>query len=271
MNELSVAQATDSVFCRAHGCQQIADKDGLCSEHATHTTTVMRSIDELKRIAQAQDALALAAGARAVEHALRAGDALIEIRERLGHGAWHRWLEDNWGRSLNRAQAYMRLARFRPIIEAEKPNTITGATRLLVGMDDNRVDPSLKTRAQQLRDEGATWDEIASSLGRSAASIRRWLDPQQREHARLRAKHRSKKALREQRQEQRAAQVRACGGDVQSAYSLIRNAIHVLQAALKSEQNPEARKLFEGATNSLYNAEDKVVAASELAELQEAA
>jgi Protein of unknown function (DUF3102) len=54
-----------------------------------------------------------------VEHAMSAGDLLIEAKAQLQHGQWLPWLKDNCGLSPRMAQNYMRLADHRAEIEAK--------------------------------------------------------------------------------------------------------------------------------------------------------
>ena len=49
--------------------------------------------------------------ANALEHAVAAGDLLIEAKARLGHGEWLPWLEANCRVPERTCQHYMRLAR----------------------------------------------------------------------------------------------------------------------------------------------------------------
>ena len=54
-----------------------------------------------------------------LEHALAAGRLLAEAKSQLPHGAWSRWLADNFEGSERTAQAYMRVATRWPEIEAK--------------------------------------------------------------------------------------------------------------------------------------------------------
>lgn len=57
---------------------------------------------------------------KALEHALRAGEFLIEAKQRVAHGKWQQWVERNFEGSWRTAQVYMKLARNRGKLEAEK-------------------------------------------------------------------------------------------------------------------------------------------------------
>jgi hypothetical protein len=72
----------------------------------------------------------------ALEHALAAGDLLLEAKSACPHGAWQAWLENSFDGSVRTAQAYMRVAAHRDKVEAAKtqssaPLSLDGALRAL--------------------------------------------------------------------------------------------------------------------------------------------
>src|SRR5258708_1445730 len=80
----------------------------------------------------------------AVDHAMAAGDLLIEAKRKLKHGEWLPWLTIHCEISERVAQKYMLLARKRPEIEAN-PNrgsdltTITKALMLVAPTPGSRT------------------------------------------------------------------------------------------------------------------------------------
>ena len=60
---------------------------------------------------RAEHAGALSAAKRSVEHAIAAGELLIEAKAQLKHGQWLPWLRDHCDMSERTARAYMRVAR----------------------------------------------------------------------------------------------------------------------------------------------------------------
>lgn len=61
---------------------------------------------------------------KAVEHAKRAGELLIEAKAAVGHGEWLSWLAANVQLSGRTCQAYMRVARELPKLEGEKAQRV---------------------------------------------------------------------------------------------------------------------------------------------------
>ena len=61
----------------------------------------------------------------AMEHAQRAGDLLIEAKERVAYGDWLKWLKENVTVSPRMVQNYMKLARVLPHIEPEEAKRVS--------------------------------------------------------------------------------------------------------------------------------------------------
>jgi hypothetical protein len=63
-----------------------------------------------------------------VEHAIKAGELLLEAKEQLKHGQWLPWLLNHCEISERSAQLYMRIAKNRETIEAEIRNGVADLT-----------------------------------------------------------------------------------------------------------------------------------------------
>lgn len=72
-------------------------------------------------------------GMAMVEHALKAGDALLKAKQVVGHGRFGDWLEKNCKVNARHAQRYMQIARNRDLLESQNASTLTlrGALSLL--------------------------------------------------------------------------------------------------------------------------------------------
>jgi hypothetical protein len=79
-----------------------------------------KSLLDLGAQVKAQHEASVAASKRLVEHAMVAGDLLIEAKAQLKHGEWLPWLTEHCSISDRTARLYMRLARNRPEIEAKR-------------------------------------------------------------------------------------------------------------------------------------------------------
>lgn len=105
--------------------------------------TLSNSLTDLAARIRAEHEGAQAAVRRGIEHAMAAGDMLIEAKKLLKHGQWLPWLRDHCEMPDRTARHYMRLARGRKRIESEIGNvadfTVTGAVAFLSTNESNRT------------------------------------------------------------------------------------------------------------------------------------
>ena len=60
---------------------------------------------------------------RSIEHAIAAGELLLEAKDQIPHGQWLPWLEQRCGVTPRAAQMYMRVAKHRAAIELKYEDT----------------------------------------------------------------------------------------------------------------------------------------------------
>ena len=107
----------------------------------------------------AQHRLCQEAAASAVEHAMNAGEMLMEVKASSNHGEFGPWLEENFEGSARTAQTYMRLHRNRHALNAQRSAhlSIDGALKALSEPKDEaspEKDTSWKkSGAQRVRQE----------------------------------------------------------------------------------------------------------------------
>lgn len=75
------------------------------------STTIIINLPALAERFRHEHAACEAAGRQTIEHAIAAGNILIEAKSVVGHGNWLPWLRDNCHVSERTAQQYMRVAR----------------------------------------------------------------------------------------------------------------------------------------------------------------
>jgi Protein of unknown function (DUF3102) len=85
----------------------------------TTDITTSNSLAELAARINTEHLAASRALKQGAEHAMNAGDLLIEAKVKVPHGQWLPWLAKHCDISERTAQLYMRLARARPEIEAK--------------------------------------------------------------------------------------------------------------------------------------------------------
>jgi predicted transcriptional regulator len=205
----------------------------------------------------------------AVEHAIRAGELLLEARDVVPYGEWTVWLAHNVEVTAQHAQTYMRVARNAELVRRENPPSLKAANKLLTraSVRDVRVDPTLRLEAQRLRRDGLKHDEIAVELRFSQATISRWLNPSNE------AKYRKKKAITSKagraalRRQERINDARKAGGSIAKSYGLIREVLDELQRA-EAEYTGETRKSIKTAMHILYKVEDHIAKATRSAQIE---
>ena len=99
--------------------------------------SVQQDLETLAHIIRTADQGAAHAVANMVEHALTAGDALIQAKAKVGHGNWLKYLRDECEIGADWAERYMKLARGREVLEANSARmrnlSITQALKLIDG------------------------------------------------------------------------------------------------------------------------------------------
>lgn len=112
----------------------------------------------------------------AVNHAMAAGDALLEAKALIEHGGWGAWLLENFEGSDRTARAYMRLANHREEVEAKRQAsadlTIEGALEAIASPKPRREDPQEIMRRGV--EKGAPDEEIAAFASVEVEAVRRF-------------------------------------------------------------------------------------------------
>jgi hypothetical protein len=88
----------------------------------------LHSLVELAARIRAEHEATSTALKSSVEHAMKAGDLLIEAKAQLKHGQWLPWLAEHCVMSERTAQLYMRIAKNRATIEANIRNGVADLT-----------------------------------------------------------------------------------------------------------------------------------------------
>jgi predicted transcriptional regulator len=231
------------------------------------------SLDGLAEFARSEHRRALGAITVAVEHAIRAGEALIAIKAEVPSGEWKAWLAENFPSTHSTAVTYMRLAIHQDQVRASEERTITGAHKMLVGVPGisraawNARPAEQKAEAKALRDEGMTQRQIADLFGVNVSTVKDWLDPtwkRKRMAAKTAARRRqdaARKALAEkERRQERDRLAKAAVGTAETAYSSARRLASDLDKAL-ADAAPAQRETLREALALAHKTEDAIVAA----------
>lgn len=234
-----------------------------------------RSLERLADVANAEHQQTAGAVRSAIEHAIAAGDALLEaqalIREQGGD--WREWVSGNLDFGKEQAARYCRIAFFREEVLASGAIGVKGAIRALRELEmpnrqheeqyqpHQKIDENICRKITALAKTGLPQREIAEQFGVSQPTVSKWLHPDRKreyERARRRRLAAQREALRRQERDRLA---KRAGGDISEAYSLIRRAAESLDTAGRQEQDEDARKALAKAIRLLYRVEDEIVLA----------
>jgi len=128
-----------------------------------HLIKLARGANEHHAAAEEAVASTKAAAGQALQHALAAGRLLAEAKEKVEHGHFGDWLEENFTGSERHAQRYMKLAKSLPALSPNPTRvsdlTLRGALKLLAQAED----------ADAQRDRGKGAAESGTAVGHEKA------------------------------------------------------------------------------------------------------
>lgn len=239
------------------------------------TSEITNKLDQLEEIARTEHKACVSNLQTAVQHAIRAGEALLDAKELVEPGTWMEWVETKAGMNFRTAATYMRFATYRDQIPAAA-ETMTAARSNLVGLpplrdfslsigDFVKHPPEVREEAKALLDSGMSLRETARKVGVHRQTLARWFNPEsaetfakhQREAARRRRAARTA-LLEKEKREQRERAARTAGGALSEAYSRLRLHIEALDRAVAEADDPSVRATLRAALGHAYKAEDKI-------------
>jgi hypothetical protein len=110
----------------------------------TNDVLEISRLSELADEVRSEHDASRAAQAAALEHAIRAGHALLEARALIDPGTWTSWLINQCHISRKCATNYQRLAFYEDDVRATAASTITGALRAIEHL------PAINGKAQEV-------------------------------------------------------------------------------------------------------------------------
>jgi hypothetical protein len=117
--------------------------------------TTSNSLTDLAVRIRAEHEAARLAARTTIEHAIRAGELLIEAKQLVQHGYWGDWLHAHCDLSERSAQAYMRIARYQSNPQLTADLTIDDALKVLAKPKPGVIDAADELiRADWLPDNG---------------------------------------------------------------------------------------------------------------------
>lgn len=236
-----------------------------------------RSLDVLAKTVWEEHELALQNMQAALQHAINAGEALLEAKEEVERdtpGAWGEWVKAEAGISTAAAGRYMRIAHYKHELP-DWVGSIGEARKALAGLpridtrSGPRVSAHIRYEAKHMLDMGERYEKIAEDLGVSWETVKRWDDPQfeEKKKSQWRDKNRKRKEAEEELERKRRQQAaKRAGGNVSKSYSSVRKAAYYLDLATSEANNREAAAKLREALDSVYMSEDAIQEAIKVGE-----
>ncbi len=233
-----------------------------------------RTLPELAEEANLEYRRFVDAGQTMLEAAVHAGRALLAIRDRIADGDWLEWVAEHFDGSATTARRCMRFAHHAQTLEQEAVTGVFEADVRLQGLSypfsraDRYNSSETRDEARALADTGLSARTIATMLGVTHKSVRRWCDPdydqRERERAsrytvRVAAEKRAAKAAEKQKALERA--VKKAGAARAEAYAAAERFQDVIAKAQREAVGRDEREHWSEATSHYHKMRDEIVRA----------
>jgi hypothetical protein len=80
----------------------------------------------------------------AIKHAIRCGELLLEMKQRVGHGNWLAWVDEHFEASERTARNYMEIAKSAAVADLSDATTMRSALRALASKSEPSRAPKLE-------------------------------------------------------------------------------------------------------------------------------
>jgi DNA-binding transcriptional MerR regulator len=229
------------------------------------------TLDDLAQVVNEEHSQVQIALSHGVMRAIRAGEALLEARERVPKGEWVSWIEDNLEVDRGIVKTYMRLAYYQEeLLASGRGSSVKEAVAALRGLPGiaRSYGPvksdEAKREAKRLHEKGVPLREIARLLDTTHTTVKMWVDPEFKRKRLKEGRERNRQvsaAKRALRRQEREKAIKRIGGSAAGAYSLIRRCAVELDQAIQNVEHRELEVALRSALENLYKAEDDVVRA----------
>ncbi len=206
----------------------------------------------------------------ALVHAIRAGEALIQARERVPGGTWQAWVDAELDLSPWATHTYIRLATYSTHLQGHPSLSIGEALNHLRGLPPSagfKVFPDeMRDRIKRMHSDGAGPTEIAELFGISRGAVRKIVDREysaresRRSMAHKRRSRAARRALREKEaRESRQAAVKRAGGSIADAYSNVRKLAAAIERAADEADGRSLADTLRRLNRQVFEVEDAIV------------
>ncbi len=108
-------------------------------------TDLVRTDDELAREINTEHSHVETHKHTTIQHAIRCGELLLEMKQRVGHGNWLAWVEEHFEASERTARNYMEIAKSAAVADLSDDTTMRSALRALASRSQSKA-PKLEPK-----------------------------------------------------------------------------------------------------------------------------
>jgi transposase-like protein len=149
------------------------------------TVALVATLPNLAAEANREHDLCLAAALSSVQHAIRAGEALLAAKQLVPRGQWERWVDANCPAASRMSRPYMRIAAYKAMLPDNTHNAADALSFLrglpaFDGSGPAKHPPEVRAEAVRLVENGFSQREVAQMLGIDKKCVPRWLKSEPR-------------------------------------------------------------------------------------------
>jgi hypothetical protein len=112
-------------------------------------TDLVRTNDDLAREINTEHGHVETYKHKTIQHAIRCGELLLEMKQRVGHGNWLAWVEEHFEASERTARNYMEIAKSAAVADLKDDTTMRSALRALASPSQSKKAPKLEPEDAQ--------------------------------------------------------------------------------------------------------------------------
>ncbi|MFI5003829.1 MAG: DUF3102 domain-containing protein [Solirubrobacterales bacterium] len=112
-------------------------------------TDLVRTDEDLAREINTEHGHVEAHKRTTIQHAIRCGELLLEMKQRVGHGNWLAWVEAHFEASERTARNYMEIAKSAAVADLGDDTTMRSALRALASPSQAKKAPRLEPNDEQ--------------------------------------------------------------------------------------------------------------------------
>ncbi len=132
------------------------ERFGRSGDIGGQVTELVRTTDDLAREINAEHGHVETHKHNTIRHAIRCGELLLEMKQRVGHGNWLAWVQEHFEASERTARNYMEIAKSAAVADLKDDTTMRSALRALASPSQSQKTPQLERAHPQAGNALAT-------------------------------------------------------------------------------------------------------------------